>query len=207
MIVSATALAQVCADAYADAPSGFDHVWEFAGTHVAHRKLPNAEVVVFRGSLDAVDWMRDAEAIPLWDPRLGFVHGGFMVGLNDALVAVNLLSTPPGALVLTGHSLGGARARLLAALLAYSGTPAAQVTVFGSPRPGFANVRRVLEKSGTELASFRNRNDPVPLVPYAGGLYEHTDQWVPLDAPSPPGNFGPLRDHHIARYQEGLAKL
>lgn len=204
-MISPIVLAQACADAYADAPAGFDHLWEFSGTHAAHRKIEGADLIVFRGSKDAEDWMRDAEAVPIWDSRLGFVHGGFMAGMYDVLAAVTLATS--NRLVVTGHSLGGARARILAALVAYSGSPVLQCTVFGSPRPGFANLSRILQKSKTPLSSYRNREDPVPLVPFMGGLYVHPDQWIALDAHAAPGDLEPLRDHHIALYQEGLAKL
>lgn len=204
-MISPIILAQVCADAYADTPAGFDNVWEFDGCHAARRVIDGQDVIVFRGSKDAEDWIRDVEAVPVWDYALGFVHAGFLAGVRDVLGA--LASTAGKDIVVTGHSLGGARARILAGLLAYSGQPVKQCCVFGSPRPGFANLARILQKSGTPMASYRNRNDPVPLVPFMGGLYQHPDQWVALDAAPPADDLEPLRDHHIARYQEGLAKL
>lgn len=204
-MIAPLALAQLCADIYAPVPVGFDHLWNFGGTVAAHKKVGDADVIVFRGSLTPLDWIRDIEAIPVFDPRIGFVHGGFLCGVNDVLIAAALVVGPR--VVITGHSLGGARARILAGLLAYNGTPATQCTVFGSPRPGFANLRRILEKSGTPLASYRNVNDPVPMVPFLGGLYEHTDQWIALDAHAPPGDLEPLRDHHCAQYIAGLSLL
>lgn len=203
-MISPLVLAQICADAYADAPAGFDHVWEFSGTHAAHRTLAGVEVIVFRGSKDALDWIRDAEGFPVWDDRIGFVHAGFMAGMDDALIAACAL---PGQKAVTGHSLGGARARILAALLAYSGSPVTQCTVFGSPRPAFANLTRLLQKSGTPHSSYRNRNDPVPLVPYLGGLYEHPDQAISLDAAPAADDLEPLRDHHIELYIAGLKRV
>lgn len=204
-MVSPLVLAQVCADDYADAPAGFDHVYEFSGTHLAHRKIGDVDVIVFRGSLDAQDWMDDAFAVPLWDAQLGFVHCGFMAGMQDAYVQV-LLAVGPR-VVVTGHSLGGARARILAAMLAYAGRPVLQCCVFGSPRPAFVNLSRILQKSGTPLASYRNRNDPVALVPFFGGLYVHPDQWIAVDSAPPPDDLEPLRDHHMAHYIDGLGKL
>lgn len=196
-------LAKACADLYEDA-GAWDHRWCFSGTTLAHRKVGDIDVIVFRGSKDAGDWLHDVEAFPIWDYRLGFVHGGFMCGMNDALAAV--LGVAGSKIVVTGHSLGGARARILAALLAYLGRPAAHCVVFGSPRPGFVNLSRILQKSGTPLASYRNRNDPVPLVPFLGGLYDHPDPWADLDTAPPPDDLEPLRDHHIALYMAGLAE-
>ena len=209
-MISPLALAQACADAYADAPAGFDHIWEFSGTHAAHRRVEGADIIVFRGSKDAEDWIRDLEAVPIWDSRLGFVHAGFMMGMYDVLAAVALAAVKD--IVVTGHSLGGARARILAALLAYSGKPVSQCCVFGSPRPGFANLSRILQKSATPLASYRNYHDPVPLVPAAwvpviGDPWVHPDPWISLEEHSAPDDLEPLRDHHIQRYLDGLAKL
>ncbi len=204
-MITALELAQICADVYAVEPVGFAQLWNFGGTVAALRRRADCDVIVFRGSLSVVDWMRDVEAVPVWDPRIGFVHGGFLCGVNDVFIAAAL--NVGRKVVVTGHSLGGARARIFAALCAYHNSPVAQCTVFGSPRPGFANLRRVLEKSGTPLASYRNRNDPVPIVPFLGGLYEHTDQWQAVDSAPAAGDLEPLRDHHMARYIDGLARL
>jgi pimeloyl-ACP methyl ester carboxylesterase len=207
-VIAPLVLAQICADAYVPAPAGFDNVWEFSGTHLAHRKIGEVDVIVFRGSLDAQDWMDDAFAVPLWDVRLGFVHAGFMCGMNDAYVQI--LMACGKNIVVTGHSLGGARARILAALLAYAGRPVLQCCVFGSPKPGFVNLSRILQKSGTPV-SYRNRNDPVPLVPGLLPplclLWAHPDQWIALDSAPPPNDLEPLRDHHMAHYLDGLGKL
>jgi len=198
-------LAQICADVYTPAPTGFDHVWDYAGCHAAHKKVGDVDVIVYRGSLDTMDWMLDAAAIPLWDPRLGFVHGGFMAGVNDTFIAASLVCGPK--VVVTGHSLGGARARLHAGLLAHYGTPALQVCVFGSPKPGFAGLARILQKSGTLLQSFRNCEDPVSLVAMLLPWWVHPDPWIALNEHSAPGDLEPLRDHHMLRYQGGLTTL
>src|ERR1035437_1552712 len=105
-MISPILMAQMCADAYADAPVGFDHVWEWSGTHAVHKKIDDTDVVIFRGSLDAQDWMRDTEAVPFWDYRLGFVHPGFMCGMNDAVAAVAVALGPR--IAVAGHRLGGA---------------------------------------------------------------------------------------------------
>lgn len=195
------ALAAACADSY-DPNASWENEWDLNGTHLAHRKTGDVDLIVFRGSHNLNDWMNDFEAVPQWDDRLGFVHNGFMEGMNEALAAVLAIASPR--VVVTGHSLGGARARILAALLAYSGRPVEKCTVFGSPRPAFANLARVLQKTKTPLASYRNRNDPVPLVPYLGGLYQHPDAWVAVSCAPADDDVSPLRDHHIGLYLTAL---
>lgn len=208
MKVDPIKLALLCQSIYAEKPpAGFEQNWNFAGTVAALARVDGCRVVVFRGSLTLLDWLRDAEAAPLLDYQLGFVHAGFMVGVRDVMVALSLIGNADGPLVITGHSLGGARARLLAALLVVNGVKVAQCTVFGSPRPAFANVRRVLEKSGVALASYRNRNDPVPIVPTILPWWSHTDEWITLDSPSDPNDLSPFRDHGSVRYIDGLQRL
>lgn len=198
-------LAQACADIYtADPAPLFTNVWNFSGTVAGHRKLDGVNVIAFRGSQSATDWIMDASALPVWEPRLGFVHGGFLVGVNDVFIAASLIDGP---VVLTGHSLGAARARICAGLFAYYQRPALQCVVFGSPKPAFANLRRILEKSGTLMRSYRNSNDPIPLVPFGAGLYEHTDEWIPLTVHAAPDDLEPLRDHKLALYMQGLTAL
>lgn len=202
-MISPFILAQACSDIYAEEGT-WEHVWDFNGAHAGHRKIGEVDVIAFRGSKDAQDWLHDFEIFPMWDDRLGFVHSGFMCGMNEALAEI--LKVVGKRVVVTGHSLGGARARIMAGLLAYLQRPVEQCVVFGSPRPGFANLTRVLQKSATPLVSYRNRNDPIPLVPYVGGLYTHPDPWVALDAAPPPDDLEPLRDHHVALYLAALEK-
>jgi hypothetical protein len=202
-VISAFDLATICSDLYTDAGT-WDHTWDCSGTHAAHRKVGEIDVIVFRGSKDVEDWICDIEAFPVWDAKLGFVHGGFLWGMNDALAQILTVVGPRVAV--TGHSLGGARARIMAGMLACMGRPVEQCVVFGSPRPAFANLMRVLQKSLTPMVSYRNRNDPVPLVPYMAGLYTHPDTWITLDTAPAVDNLEPLRDHHIALYLEGLSR-
>lgn len=201
-------LALLCESAYAEKPAdGWEQLWAFGGTVAAFARIDGHRVVVFRGSLTLTDWLRNIEATPLLDEQLGYVHPGFMAGVRDVLVAQSLIGDTAGDLVVCGHSLGGARARLFAGLCVVNGIAVAQCTTFGAPKPAFGNLRRVLEKSGVALSSYRNRLDPVPVVPTILPWWEHTDQWIALDAPAPSTDLMPFRDHRIRLYQAGLQKL
>jgi hypothetical protein len=54
--------------------------------------------------------------------------------------------------------------------------------------------------------SFRNRNDPVPLVPFELPLepWQHTEEWTPVDSAPGDDDLDVLRDHGIARYVQAL---
>ena len=179
-------LAQLCADLYsAPSPACIGGI-VYSVTDGA---------ICCRGSQTADDWLQDFDAIPVWTP-IGMVHSGFWSGMQALYATVKPLATQP--LILTGHSLGGAHARLLAGLFALDGIPFELVT-FAAPRPAWANLRRIVEKSGMKHRNYRFREDPVPMV--APFPYEPTEDYIVLDdGPGDPTNLDPLRDHSILNY-------
>lgn len=174
-----------------------------------------------RGSLSIEDWLRDGIAVPVWTP-LGFMHAGFWMDMPAlyAAVKVKLAEAPDAPVVIQGHSLGGGHARPLAGMFALDGLKVAQLTTIASPRPGYANLRRVIEKAGIPHENFHFNNDPVPFMPTPIPLimpWEHTEfdaagkeTWTQLTGPSDPNDLTPLRDHHLDEqygYIPALAKL
>ena len=206
MTISNFELAKFSAQIYDDAArSGWDHYLERDNVHVGVVKVQDVHVVAFRGTQEAVDWLRNLDARPEWHDTLGFVHAGFSDGMDDVAAELNCLLGDRVAL--TGHSLGGARARILAALRIAAGQPVDTLTVFGSPKPGFINVSRIIQKSGMGHISFRNRNDPVPLLPAILPLWKHPESWISLDARPAVNDFDPLRDHSMDLYLQGVKTL
>ena len=190
---------------YDSASKAFTEVWTDNDVVCGVTYEQNAPILVLRGSIETVDFVRDAEAVPVWHESLGFVHAGFIAGMDQLFERARTYFGPEP-VILTGHSLGGARARLLAALFLSAGLPVTQVTVFGSPKPGFANCARILQKSGIIHTSFRNRNDIVPELPL-GSLWQHPDVYTPVSAPPADANFAPLRDHSCDLYVTALQPL
>ena len=194
--------AQACSDSY-DPAAKWDHEWVEEEVRVYHRNVEGLDIFAFRGSITALDWMRDAEGWPAWDSNLGFVHAGFMRGAKRVYAEIQAAAGPRVAF--TGHSLGGARARVQAALWAVNGRKVESLITFGSPKPAFANLSRVIQKSGMAHSSYRNRNDPVPLVPAILPMWEHPDLWKAVDVAPEPTDLEPLRDHHIELYLRGVS--
>ena len=82
------------------------------------RALQGADIVVFRGSATLEDWIRDFDCVatPWVHDRLGPVHPGFYLGVDQALAEVAPMLRPHVPWVVTGHSLGAARAAIVAGL-------------------------------------------------------------------------------------------
>lgn len=198
-------LAAFCSAVYYDAKS-WDHYAETEGVVVGHKRLNGSvDVLAFRGSLVVEDWMRDLDEMPVDHPLLGHVHKGFLAGMDATFEAVQ--PWLGSWVVLTGHSLGAARAWVMAGLMAARKRPPNQVTVFGSPRPGFAKLAGMIQSSGSVITSYRNRLDPVTEVPFLLGLYEHPAPLVQLHGMPGKMDLTPFRDHHCNLYIDGLAEL
>lgn len=200
-MIAPLVLAQLSHQIY-DSLDGFAKSWTIDSVVVALARIDDIDVVVLRGSATVEDWMRDAEALPVWHADLGFCHGGFLVGMDAVFASVRAAVGPK--VVITGHSLGGARARILAAMFAVADIPAAMVCTFGSPKPGFENLARVIQKSGTIHLSYRNRRDVVPLVPMAP-WWSHPEDWTACDSAPTADNLEALRDHSSALYVQALS--
>lgn len=137
--------------------------------------------VVFQGTDNFTDAWVDADhtLLPAGKTGLGWsVHEGFWnaamklrQGLEDGLRS----SGKRYGVRITGHSLGGAMAVIMAELLRKDGFPVRSCITFGQPKvtdsPGAYTAGLEFEKEGIEYIRVVNRNDIVPKVP-------------PVDAPS-----------------------
>jgi len=113
---------------------------------------------------------------------------------------------------LTGHSLGAARASILAGLMIQAGHPPGRLVTFGCPKPGFQMFADII-KPITQV-SYRNgsdgHHDPVTDVPFTFPPEEYVHP-VPLtfitQAPDPGDRWGMFAFHGIAYYQRAIRKL
>lgn len=159
---------------YTDLPvptNTWDHVFPVDGAFAAVKRLESIDYVMFRGSVTLIDWAEDlfTPQTPVYDRRLGFLHPGFMLGVNsvkdkiDAVVGDNV--------VVVGHSLGAGHAALYGGYRLTAEKPVNRLIVFGCPRPGFSALKHTL--SAIPVYSFRNMDsaghDLVTDVPFGLG--------------------------------------
>ena len=128
--------------------------------------------LVFRGTENLDDWLRNAEVLLVpWDGP-GRVHAGFLRALNEVWAELHpALQQIDGSIFYTGHSLGAAIAVLAAARIEAEFRPLAVYT-FGGPRCGnerFAKEHPLRDR----IYRVVNNRDLVPLVP---PLCEHTGE-------------------------------
>ncbi len=112
--------ARLCRGIYAypaDPPTAWDHRQSTAGIEWGVKFDGQRAFVVFRGSDSILDWLRDlvgfAPSVDAGD--FGQMWGGFLIGMEYAWAEIRPLVRGRGELVLTGHSLGAARADIAAA--------------------------------------------------------------------------------------------
>lgn len=176
-------LAALCAASYTRA------TWT-AGDMAA---LQSGAAIAVRGTRPdcLADWCRDLDLLPEIDPLFGPVHAGFLGGAQLLYPALRPHLTAET--VLTGHSLGGAVACLLAALALADGIAVAALVTFGAPRVGGPRLVRYL--AGLDVRQYRDGDDPVTEVP-AG--YQHVR--LPLIEVGHPVLVA-VEDHFVAEYE------
>lgn len=144
------ALIAAAADAYAAAPAGM--VIEAPGDL---RAVVNGDVAAIRGTeIDSLaNWAEDVlvdQHVPRHHPQLGDCPEGPLLA---ALRLFRLL--PAGLRTLTGHSLGGQLAVLLAGLLAAEERPPALVVTWDAPKAGGPDLAALLVKIPVRQYRFR----------------------------------------------------
>lgn len=177
---------------------------------VALKKFTGYDVVVFRGSIVVHDWLDDFYAIPA-PTRIGMLHSGFYENMEKIWSELKPLLTHP--VLVTGHSLGAARASILCGLMKVDGPAPVRRAVFGEPRPGMADFAKIIAE--IPGASYRNTSKrfhdvvtdlPLKLLPPFNFI--HPTDLVDVSCP-PTGSIfnkvGLFAYHHIELYQTALA--
>lgn len=201
--------------------AGFSKLRFFSGAtgtqaFAAYRDADQLALVAFRGTEpDSIaDIGIDASALPLPWNGAGHVHAGFAKAFDDVRASIQHWLETAGkdraALLLCGHSLGGALATLAASVW----QPAELITI-GAPLVG--NRQFVDSLTGTVCRRFFNCCDLVARVPPSFLGYEHPPRptYITWDADlreAPPAAAIDLDRHHgrgeyFARYALRLGNL
>jgi hypothetical protein len=118
--------------------------------------------LAFCGTNDWTDMLYNGSAVP-FAHRWGRVHAGFRVALrrieDEVLSAVvSRLRAGDRQLWITGHSLGGALAVLMAARFRMEGLDVAGVYTFGQPKTGNRNFQRRYDEALGDRTDRRQLN-------------------------------------------------
>jgi Lipase (class 3) len=217
-MISDLALANLCAALY-QTDEGWTHYDDGAysdGVCWAVKDVGDVSVIVLRGSVIAEDWRRDFQAFasPLNHDDLGPVHPGFLSGMRTVQCEVEeLIPIGGNKIIITGHSLGAARASILTGLLRLTPRRSDVVrrVVFGEPRPGFQRLAGIVsEVSGVSYRNVANgSHDLVTDVPFSVPPENYVHPTSLIDVSAAPDDdlvnrWGAFALHHIGLYIKAL---
>ena len=146
-----------------------------------------------------LDFWRDLHAVadPFCHVGLGPVHPGFLAGMDAAWAGIRQHTSGPR--IVIGHSLGAARAAVLAGLMVLDHQPPVARVVWGEPLSGFQCLAELIKEISTR--SYRNgdrfEHDPVTDVPVPLGAERYARASPLVDICVQPAFGFSLDWHHI----------
>jgi hypothetical protein len=179
------------------------------------KRLENTDVVVLRGSDSFLDWRRDfdAWANPFSHSQLGPIHAGFLTGMIETWLDIK--GRIGAKAIVSGHSLGAARAAILTGLMVCDGFKPLARVVFGEPNPGFQRLADlILGIPGRSYCNGDNNgHDLVTDTPYFIPpllRYVHPSPLIHLQATPTEfhiSDFGIFGYHHIKLYAQSIKNM
>lgn len=149
-------------------------------THCVVIDAGDCLVVAFRGTDSIRDWITDAQfmrrvLMQFPNGERVEVHSGFLSAYNSILGPLTSKLRPFASrlIFVTGHSLGGALAKLSALELQRQGFNIAQVYTFGQPRVGNGAFTRLYDAAlGRSTFRVVHEEDIVPRVPHLPAFHD-----------------------------------
>lgn len=187
-------------------PDYFGQIFNNGSVWVGYRLIDGILTFTCRGSDNPQDFLHDLESIEIMDNSdLGGVPEGFMIGVREVFAQIiRAFPSKNIPIKIEGHSLGGAHAYLIGALLMLTGYKV-EIVVFGSPKPGMQKLKDIFDKAQTVIRSYRDGTDPVPLAPPFHSDFIHPVAPEIINCESiEPDPWGPVKGHHIQYYIIGL---
>lgn len=174
---------------------------------------PEIALVSFRGTESRGDWLRNIN-VPGRTRNYGVAHRGFLGAFQ--VIESQLRSALSGStgrkLILTGHSLGGALATVMAAEW-HDFMPASLIATFGQPAVGSGAFRMFfLQNYAKKFFRFVNDDDIVPRVPpgygHVGRLLHFDSQGGLKNGQSlPPTEMALVESMRDESFERGLPML
>lgn len=211
--------AQLCLDVYAGSEGFDDFLMPEADDGICFgiKRSVDVDDVVFRGSANLHDWLADLSAAPHQftnHPKFGPVHEGMFTGMDSAFAKIRPLLRIGTRTRVYGHSLGGARAVYLIAMLIDVGFAPDQIdgVVFGCPKPGYQKLAEFV--APVEIRSYRNgqpntiSHDYVTDVPFTLPMFPFVRVRPMIDTtcvPEPNDSLGVFAWHRMAYYLRALS--
>ena len=178
-------------------------VYPHTEDYLVSRKITGHTILAVEGTKETTDWITNLKFLIRRDD----CHRGFKNNCNRTLakLVVDYVGLDPKRkLIITGHSLGGATATLIADLLWESGNKNIALVTAGSPRPGGRRLRKRLKD--LEHLRFVHGDDIVPGTPPWIVGYVHTHPVIKLpDARDT--RFDGVADHNMGSYYDAAVKF
>ena len=157
-----------------------------ADTQAAIAENDKAIFVVFRGTSSFGDFLTDVNFPTSAEPKLGAkvrIHNGFRNALRQVMPRMiqdlkrRQKRGPKKAIIVTGHSLGGALAHLASAHFHKAGVRPDAVYTFGACHVGKGAWPKVYDRRlGKQTFRFVNKADPIPHFPHFAQGYRQVGQ-------------------------------
>ena len=177
-------------------------VYPHSEDFLVSRKVAGHTILAVEGTKETTDWVTNLKFLIKRDD----CHRGFRNNANRTLASLVIgyeALDPKRKLIITGHSLGGATATLIAEALWDSGNKNIGLVTAGSPRPGGRRLRRRIK----DLEHFRfvHGDDIVAGTPPWLAGYVHTHPAIKLKDENDT-RFDGVADHNIGDYVTAAEK-